>query len=75
MKFINRQNELKELEDCYAFSKKRLFSVMIYGMRRVGKTELRLLFSFSPFICFIVMLKVKEKHQFIFFKNPICKDK
>jgi AAA+ ATPase superfamily predicted ATPase len=40
MKFINRQNELKELEDCYAFSRKRLFSVMIYGMRRVGKTEL-----------------------------------
>jgi len=40
MKFINRQIELRELEECYSFSKKRLFSVVIYGMRRVGKTEL-----------------------------------
>lgn len=40
MKFINRDVELKELENCYSFSKKRLFPVVIYGMRRVGKTEL-----------------------------------
>lgn len=40
MKFIDREVELKELENCHSFSKKRLFSVVIFGMRRVGKTEL-----------------------------------
>jgi AAA+ ATPase superfamily predicted ATPase len=40
MKFIDRSSELKELESSYALSKNRLFSTIIYGMRRVGKTEL-----------------------------------
>lgn len=40
MRFVDREAELKELEECYKFSRKRLFSVVLYGMRRVGKTEL-----------------------------------
>ncbi len=40
MQFIDRSSELQELESSYALSKKRLFSTVIYGMRRVGKTEL-----------------------------------
>lgn len=40
MEFIDRTAELRELEDCWSFSSKRLFSVVVYGMRRVGKTEL-----------------------------------
>ncbi len=40
MKFTDRRSELQELESSYALSKNRLFSTVIYGMRRVGKTEL-----------------------------------
>lgn len=40
MNFINRSSELQELESGYTLSKKRLFSTMVFGMRRVGKTEL-----------------------------------
>jgi len=40
MKFINRQEELKLLEDYYVFSKKKQFLVSISGLRRVGKTTL-----------------------------------
>ena len=40
MRFIDRDVELKELENSYLFSNKRLFPVVIYGMRRVGKTDL-----------------------------------
>ncbi len=40
MKFINRFEELKDLEEYYELSKRRLFSVAIYGQRRIGKTEL-----------------------------------
>ncbi len=45
MRFLDRDTELKELEACYSFSRKRLFPVVIYGMRRVGKTELVKQFS------------------------------
>lgn len=62
MKFINRQTEIKELEDCYIFSKKRLFSVVIYGMRRVGKTELIKEFS-----------KGKESLYFFVYDNKTSK--
>jgi len=40
MKFINRITEMKELEQMYTLSKKKLFPVMLYGPRRVGKTRL-----------------------------------
>ncbi|CEG11660.1 conserved hypothetical protein [groundwater metagenome] len=38
MKFVNRQEELKSLEDRYRTNKAEF--VVIYGRRRVGKTEL-----------------------------------
>lgn len=38
MKFINRQRELKALNDRWAENKAHLF--IFYGKRRVGKTEL-----------------------------------
>lgn len=40
MKFANREDELGELEEYYNLSKRKLFPVSIYGLRRVGKTEL-----------------------------------
>ncbi len=44
MKFINRRKELTELTEVEALSKKKLFVVAIYGLRRVGKTRLLLEF-------------------------------
>jgi len=38
MPFIGRQKELSRLEECYRSSKAELF--VLYGRRRVGKTEL-----------------------------------
>jgi len=40
MKFINRQEELKLLEEYYHFSKRKQFLISISGLRRVGKTTL-----------------------------------
>ena len=40
MEFINRAFELKELENAYKLSRKRLFPILITGPRRIGKTRL-----------------------------------
>jgi len=40
MRFINRKEDLQKLEEYYDYSKNRLFTVAIYGLRRVGKTTL-----------------------------------
>jgi AAA+ ATPase superfamily predicted ATPase len=44
MKFINRENELKDLKELELLSKKKLFVIALYGLRRVGKTRLLLEF-------------------------------
>ena len=44
MKFINREKELKILNNSKEKSKKKLYSIVIYGLRRVGKTRLILEF-------------------------------
>jgi len=40
MKFINRKEELEFLSECKSLSKKKLFTLLISGLRRVGKTRL-----------------------------------
>ena len=40
MDFVNRQNELAFLKETTALSHKKLFTVSIYGLRRVGKTRI-----------------------------------
>jgi AAA+ ATPase superfamily predicted ATPase len=42
MRFVNREAELRELKELEALSKKKLFVVALYGLRRVGKTRLLL---------------------------------
>jgi len=42
MKFVNREAELRELKELESLSKKKLFVVALYGLRRVGKTRLLL---------------------------------
>ncbi len=54
MKFIDRVSELKELREIEAFSKKKLFVVALFGLRRVGKTRLLLEFLKSRGIYFFV---------------------
>lgn len=44
MRFIDRESELKELEELRALSRKKLFLTTLYGIRRVGKTRLLLEF-------------------------------
>ena len=38
--FINREEELRDFNKYYNLSKNRLFPVVLYGQRRVGKTKL-----------------------------------
>jgi AAA+ ATPase superfamily predicted ATPase len=54
MKFINRKAELKELTVLENLSRKKLFVLAIYGLRRVGKTRLLLEFLNTRGIYFFV---------------------
>src|SRR3989338_6611225 len=40
MKFINRQNELRQLDEFFRLSRKGLITIAVSGLRRVGKTTL-----------------------------------
>lgn len=44
LKFVDREKELEELSEIELLSRKKLFIVAIYGLRRVGKTRLLLEF-------------------------------
>ena len=44
MKFVDRESELAELGELETLSKKKLFVIALYGLRRVGKTRLLLEF-------------------------------
>lgn len=44
MRFIDREFELRELKEIEALSRKKLFTVALFGLRRVGKTRLLLEF-------------------------------
>src|SRR3989338_6850440 len=40
MKFINRQKEKGFIDECKELSKNKLFTLCIFGLRRIGKTRL-----------------------------------
>ena len=54
MRFVDRERELKELKGIEALSKKKLFVVALYGLRRVGKTRLLLEFLKKKGLYFFV---------------------
>ena len=54
MRFVDREIELKELKEIEALSRKKLFVVALYGLRRVGKTRLLLEFLKKKGIYFFV---------------------
>src|SRR4030067_1167507 len=57
MKFVDRVSELKEFREIQALSKKKLFVVALYGLRRVGKTRLLLEFLKERGLYFFVNKK------------------
>ncbi|MDO9516460.1 MAG: ATP-binding protein [Methanosarcinaceae archaeon] len=54
MKFINREKEINTLEDARILSRRKLFSVAIWGLRRVGKTRMMLEFMKDTDMYFFV---------------------
>jgi AAA+ ATPase superfamily predicted ATPase len=56
MKFVNRQKELETLNKNYNIG--RISTIMIYGLRRIGKTKL-------------VQKFIKDKPHLYFFVNKI----
>lgn len=61
MKFINRTKELEFINETERLAKKKLFSLVIYGLRRVGKTRLILeILSASDLYFFVNKDKTSE---------------
>ncbi len=54
MKFINREKETDLLKETKSLSSEKLYSISIYGLRRVGKTRLILEFMCDKDIYFFV---------------------
>ena len=54
MKFVNREKELKILNDSREKSKRKLYSIAMYGLRRIGKTRLILEFLDDNDIYFFI---------------------
>lgn len=54
MKFIDRTDEMNILKEAKSLSSKKLYSVLIYGLRRVGKTRLILEFMDDSDLYFFV---------------------
>jgi AAA+ ATPase superfamily predicted ATPase len=54
MRFINREKEINTLEDARILSKRKLFSIAIWGLRRVGKTRMMLEFMKDTDMYFFV---------------------
>ncbi|NYZ60106.1 ATP-binding protein [Candidatus Micrarchaeota archaeon] len=54
MKFINREAELAELKEIEGLSRRKLFVIALYGLRRVGKTRLLLEFLKGKGLYFFV---------------------
>lgn len=54
LRFVDREKELNELKEIGVLSKKKLFVVALYGLRRVGKTRLLLEFLKEKGLYFFV---------------------
>ena len=54
MRFINREKEIEILKDTRILSKRKLFSIAIWGLRRVGKTRMMLEFMKDTDMYFFV---------------------
>ena len=62
MDFLNRKEEIKWLSEMHAHSKKKLFPIVIYGPRRVGKTLLIRQFMRGKTALYIYVNETKSSH-------------
>lgn len=79
LKFVDRENELRELRRIAVLSRKKLFVVALYGLRRVGKTRLLLEFLRNKGLYFFVNKNKTSKdllneYQSILRKNGVLAD-
>ncbi|MCD4844196.1 MAG: ATP-binding protein [Methanosarcinales archaeon] len=73
MKFVNRKKEIDILKDTRSLSKRKLFSIAIWGLRRVGKTRMMLEFMKDTDMYFFVnkdktSLSLLDEYEF-YLKN------
>ncbi len=69
--FIGRKRELEFLQDCYASSKAEL--VVVYGRRRIGKTELLKQFSQDKQVVFYACTECTNTEQLERFSQRLLK--
>jgi len=74
MEFINRQEEIKYIDEAKDLSKNKLFSLSISGLRRVGKTRLVLEILKKEDLYFFVN-KDKTSQSLLFEYEEILKNK
>lgn len=75
MKFINRDSEFEELENISKLSEKKLFTTLIYGPRRVGKTELVKQFTKNKRNLYFFVYENKTKESLLAEFETELKDK
>ena len=73
MRFVNREKEIDILRDTRILSKRKLFSIAIWGLRRVGKTRMMLEFMKDTDMYFFVnkdktSLSLLDEYEF-YLKN------
>lgn len=62
MDFLNRNSEMKWLDEMYGYSKRKLFPIVIHGSRRVGKTTLVKNFIKGKNALYIFVNETKSSH-------------
>ncbi|PKP54369.1 MAG: ATPase, partial [Candidatus Altiarchaeales archaeon HGW-Altiarchaeales-3] len=75
MKFINRKSELKNLSKIKDLSKEKFWFVVIYGIRRVGKTRLILEFIKNSGVYFFVNKNKSSETLLMEFSEILKKEK
>jgi hypothetical protein len=75
IRFIDRESELRELADLEAHSRKKLFVVALYGLRRVGKTRLLLEFTKGRGLYFFVNRNKTSSDLLIEFQGILRENK
>ncbi|MBI5046997.1 AAA family ATPase [Candidatus Micrarchaeota archaeon] len=75
MKFVDRKSELTELKELEILSKKKLFVIALYGLRRVGKTRLLLEFLKNKGLYFFVNKNKTSADLLAEFQGIIKKNK
>ncbi len=74
MRFVGREAEIKKLKEVEELSKRKMFAIALYGIRRVGKTRLMLEFLKDRGLYFFVNKNKASSDLLLEFQN-ILKEK